>query len=348
MKRKLANHIKKIQGSGEKRGLVDRILVSTYEKYRRWKRSLKGLDDPSYNRLYLKSRHLKRNLKGKQFNFINVDQASIWTMEWIKTFPAQYDLIVGVPRSGMLIASIIALKLGKGLTTPELFKEGKFWHSNQVKDRLAWEDVKHVLVVDDSVDKGRAMSAALDTFRSVGHDAIVTKAALIVHAKNSSMVDLYHKIIAHPRVYEWNILHRKIASYWGHGVLAVDMDGVLCSDCPPGVDQDELRYVKWINSARPYLIPSFEIDFIVSNRLEKYREATENWLRDHNVKYKELHLWNIPDKNDRNGEFAKHKIGKLLRLKPDMYWESNWTQSQEIWANTKIPTLCIDEMTLLS
>ena len=340
--------MKTIQGSGEKHGLVNRVLLATYDKYKHWKRALRGLDDPSYNRLYLKSRNFKRNLKGKQFNFINVEQASIWTMEWIKTFPAQYDLIIGVPRSGMLVATIIALKLGKGLTTPELFKERKFWHSNQVKDRLAWEEIKHVLVVDDSVDTGRSMSAALKSIESSGHNTKVTKAALIVHEKTSSMVDLYHKVLPHPRVFEWNILHRKIASYWGHGALAVDMDGVLCSDCPPGVDQDELRYVEWINSARPYLIPSFEIDSIVTNRLEKYREATENWLREHNVKYKELHMWNIPDKDDRNGEFGKHKIQELLRLKPDMYWESNLTLSQEIWANTKIPTLCIDEMTLLS
>ena len=348
MNKKLANHIKKIQGSDEKRGLVNRMLIAAHDKYKRLKGSLRGHDDPSYNRLYLKSRYLKRNLKGKQFNFINVDQASIWTMEWVKTFPAQYDLIVGVPRSGMLVATIIALKLGKGLTTPELFKEGKFWHSNQVKDRLAWEEVKHVLVVDDSVDTGRSMSTAMDAIRSAGHDTAVTKAALIVHEKTSSMVDLYHKVLPHPRVFEWNILHRKIASYWGHGVLGVDMDGVLCSECPPGVDQDELRYVEWINSARPYLIPAFEIDFIVTSRLEKYREATETWLRDHNVKYKELHMWNIPDKNDRNGEFARHKVVELLRLKPDMYWESNWEQSQEIWENTRIPTLCVDEMTLLN
>ena len=348
MKRKLANHIKKIQESGEKRGWANRILLSTYDRYRRWKRALRGLDGPSYNRLYLNSRHLKRNLKGKKFNFINVDQASIWTMEWVKTFPAQYDLVIGVPRSGMLVATTIALKTGKGLTTPELFKEGKFWHSNQVKDRLAWEDIKHVLLVDDSVDSGRSMSKAMDSIRSSGHGTKVTKAALIVHEKNASMVDLYHKVLAHPRVFEWNILHRKIASYWDHGMLAVDMDGVLCSDCPPGVDQDELQNVKWINSARPYLIPSFEIDSIVTNRLEKYREATENWLREHNVKYKELHMWNIPDKSDRNGGFAKHKIEELLRLKPDMYWESSWAQSQEIWAKTKIPTLCIDDMTLLS
>ena len=346
--KKNANHMKNLQESGKEPSLIDRLFFSVSSKFQHWKRTLRGHDSPAYNRLYLHSRNLKRNLKGKKFNFINVDQASIWTREWIKTFPARYDLIIGVPRSGMLVATIIALKTGKGLTTPELFKEGKFWHSNQVEDRLAWENVKHVLLVDDSVDTGGSMSKAMDAIRSSGHDTRVTKAALIVHEDATSKVDLYHKILGHPRVFEWNILHRKIASYWGHGVLAVDIDGVLCSECLPGIEQEDSRYVEWINSARPYLIPSFEIDSIITNRPEKFRQATENWLRDHNVKYKELHMWNSPDKSDRNGQLSRHKIEELLRLKPDMYWESNWDQAQEIWTATKIPTLCTDNMTLLS
>lgn len=348
MKRKLANHVKQVKATDKKRSVVDRALILTYDKYRTWKRKLKGHDSPSYNRLYLKSRHLKRNLDGRQFSFVSIDQASLWTNEWVKTFPEQYDLIVGIPRSGMMVATIIALKTGRALTTPELFSKGEFWYSSHVKDKLAWDEVKNVLLVDDSVDTGKSMSSAVDVIESAGHSARVTKAALIVHKKSLSNVGLYHKVVSNPRAFEWNILHRKLASYWGHGMLAVDMDGVLCSDCPPGVDDDEERYVKWINSANPYLIPVFEIDFIVTNRLEKYRDVTERWLRDHNVKYRELHMWNIGDKSDRKGEFAQHKIEKLLQLKPDMYWESNWSQSRAIWAETKIPTLCIDEMTLLS
>ena len=162
------------------------------------------------------------------------------------------------------------------------------------------------------------------------------------------MVDLYHKVIAPPRVYEWNILHRKIASYWGHGILAVDMDGVLCANCPQGADDDEELYLEWIRTARPYLIPAFEVDVIVTCRLEKYRQQTEQWLKEHKVKYKKLCMWNIPRKSERQGNFARFKINELLQLKPDMFWESAWAQSEKIWEETKIPTLCIDEMTLLS
>ena len=347
MKSKVVNYVRTIQQNGNGRNLFEQSLLSAYEMYRSVKKKIKGVDDPTYSRMYLKSRNFKRNLEGKKFRFVTIDQDSIWSMELIKTFPRQYDLVVGVPRSGMLIASIIALKLGKGLTTPELLREGKFWHSSFVNEKSSLDEVKHVLLVDDAVDTGRAMSGAMDLIRPVSKHIAVTKASLIVREESRPMVDLYHKVIAPPRVYEWNILHRKIASYWGHGILAVDMDGVLCADCPQWIDQDEELYLDWIKTAKPYLIPAFEIDAIVTSRLEKYRQETERWLEEHDVKYKKLFMWKIGDKSERNGKFARHKIDELLQLKPDMYWESTWDQSQKIWAETKIPTLCIDEMTLL-
>jgi len=347
MKSKVINYVRKIQGSRDRRSIIDRWILSTYNTYRGLKTKLRRVNTTSYSRAYLQSRNLKRNLKGKKFKFVTIDQASIWTMEWIKTFPCQYDLIVGIPRSGMFIASIIALKLGKGLTTPELFREGRFWHSSFMNEKLSFDQVKNVLLVDDAVDTGRAMSSAMEVIEPMSKGISITKASMIVREDSKPIVDLYHKVIAPPRVFEWNILHRKIASYWGHGILAVDMDGILCANCPRGVDNDELLYLEWLNSARPYLIPSFEIDAIVSNRLEKYRPDTEHWLKMHNVKYKKLYMWDIPDKSERKEGFARHKIEQLLQLKPDMYWESEWAQSQMIWSQTKIPTLCIDEMTLL-
>jgi len=348
MRKKIIDHIRKIQAKAEGRSVWDRMLLSGYYSYRAFKVRLRQVDDPRYNRVYLKTRRLKRNLTGKKFNFVSVDLASYWTLEWIKTFPERYDLVVGVPRSGMFIASLIALKLGKGLTTPELLVEGKYWHSNFVKDRAPITSDTHVLLVDDAMDTGRAMTRAMQQIRSVNSDIKVSRACLIVREEAIPDVDLYFKVIPAPRVYEWNILHRKIASYWGHGRLAVDMDGVLCANCPPGVDQDEKLYLEWITAANPYLIPAFEIDAIVTSRLEKYREATEDWLRKHNVLYKKLYMWDVASKDERKGKFAKYKIDELLRIKPDMFWESSAEQSEAIWKKTGIPTLCIDTMNLLA
>jgi orotate phosphoribosyltransferase len=348
MKIAIGNRIRKIQSSAEERSLWGKLLLGAYYPYRRAKEKFESSGSSQVDKLYLRTRNLKRNLNGKDIKFVSIDQASIWTQEWIKTLPRRYDLIIGVPRSGMFIASLVALKLGKGLTTPELLQEGKYWHSSQVKEKLALDGTNHALLLDDAMDSGQSMARAVDAIRASNSEIEISRASLIVRNKTKDLVDLYHKVIAPPRAYEWNILHRKIASHFGDGRLAVDLDGVLCANCPVAIDADELAYLEWLPNARPYLIPAFEIDDIVTCRLEKYRQETEEWLRKHDVRYKKLHMWDLPEKSDRRGQFARHKIDTLLPIKPDMFWESNWGQSQSIWNEIRVPTLCIDNMILLS
>lgn len=348
MKKINTNRIRKTQGRAEGRSLWERSLAGLHDRHQSFRNWFKSSDNRQISEVYLKTRNLKRNLKGNKLKFVTVDHATIWTQEWVKTFPRQYDLIVGVPRSGIFVASIVALKLGKGLTTPDHLQQGKYWHSKRIKEKLALDKTNHALVVDDALDSGRAMNRAVDTIRAFNNEIEISRASLIVREESKGMVDLYHKVIEPPRTYEWNILHRKIASHFGHGRLAVDLDGVLCENRPVGMADDEIAYVDWLSNARPYLIPAFEIDDIVTCRPEKYRQQTEAWLKKHSVRYKELHMLDVPSGSERRRRYARHKIDKLLIIKPDMFWESNWDQSQSIWNEVRIPTLCIDNMTLLS
>ena len=347
MKKKIVNMARKADWQ-EDASTLERLLARAYRGYRDWRYALRNNDNPSYSRFYLRSRRMQRNLAGRKINFVTIDQASLWTAEWLQTFPRQYDLIVGVPRSGMLVATIIALKLGKGLTTPDLLKRGEYWHSSRAGEKLKIDELKHVLLVDDSVHAGRAMPKAMEEMKSIGGSFDITPAALIVREETKHHVDLYHKVIEAPRSFEWNILHRKIGSRNEQQILAVDLDGVLCANPPEGADADESWYLEWMERASPYLIPGFEIDAIVTCRLEKYRSLTEEWLERHQVRYRELHMWDVPDKAARGDGFARHKIERLLSIKPDMFWESNWGQAQRIFEETKIPTLCVDEMILLN
>ena len=248
-------------------------------------------------------------------------------------------MVVGIPRSGLLVASLIALKLGKPLTTPELITKNKYWIRKHVRRKTK---MQNILLVDDSITGGKTMKESLKLLRPYNKKLNITKAALIATEKSRGLVDLYYKIIPHPRIFEWNLLHAK------KGKLATDLDGVICENCPPGVDSNEELYINWIKTAKPYLIPAFEIDAIISCRLEKYRKETEDWLAKHNVRYKKLILWNIPSKQERKGRNAKYKIEALLKIKPDLFWESSFYEAKQIWKATKIPTLCVAKMTIFS
>lgn len=348
MRKAFINRIRRIQATAEDRSLFDRVLLGSYQAYLGLREKFQSSDNDQVSKLYLRSRNLRRNLNGKHLKFVNVDEASIWTLEWIQSFPHRYDLIVGVPRSGMFIASLIALKLGRPLTTPDLFQQGKFWQSQEIKQKPDMDKSNRILLVDDSIDSGRSMERAVDAIRTVNSEVEISRACLIVTEATKSSVELYHKVITPPRTFEWNILHRKVASHLPRGCLAVDLDGVLCANAPSGTDVDEKAYLEWLANAMPYLIPTFEIDAIITCRLEKYRVQTEEWLEKHGVRYRELLMWDLPSKDERRGRFARHKINELLRIKPDMFWESTWEQSQSIWKETHIPTLCVDRMELLS
>ena len=316
--------------------------------YSNLKNAVQRSENRNINRVYIRARRLRNLLRGVKFRFVTAEDAVIWTSEWLKSFPIQYDIIVGIPRSGMLIASVIALKLGKPLTTPDLFAENEFWLSTKVDQRPDVDKRLNVLLVDDSINSGKSMQQSLDIMRRAEFDFNVTKAALIVSDEADPLVDMYYTFLKHPRIFEWNILHRKTASYFEQETIAMDMDGVLCEDCPKHIDADENLYRHWIRTAKPYLIPTFEIDAIVSCRLERYRADTEKWLRDNNVHYNKLILWDLPSKKQRKGLFAKHKIDAVLRINPALFWESHFGQAEQIWKHTKTPVLCIDKWILFN
>jgi len=338
MREKVTNYITTFSQKKEK-NYIEKQLMIPYTLYKKMQKHCLKSNNKTVSRLYLRSKYIEKKVTKDELSFVTVDELVIWTTEWLKSFEENYDIIIGVPRSGLLVANMIALKLGKPLTTPDLLIKDCYWKSELIPQKNKY---KKVLLVDDSITTGKAMEKSLRILSQSQKCIHITKAALIATNESKSLVDLYYKIIPHPRLFEWNLLHAS------KGILASDMDGVICENCPPGVDSNEELYIEWIKNAKQYLIPTFEIDIIVSNRLEKYRADTEEWLAKHGVLYKKLVLWSINSKQERKGRYAQNKIDTILKYKPEIIWESSINEAKQIYEATKIPTLCIDEMILFS
>ena len=319
--------------SKESKSFMESFVSSSLLAYRSLRQRLAASRHPLAARLYLRAEDLRRSAAGWRHTFVTMDELLGWTSDWASELPGSYDLVIGIPRSGLLVANIIAIKMGKPLSTPELFLRGECWMGGNIKPPA---NFGKILLVDDSVSSGESMRKAAAAIRSRAPGAQLTRAALIVGENSAESADLSFKTIAAPRLFEWNMLHTK------RGVLVCDLDGVICENCPPGCDADEAAYTAWIKAARPYLIPAFKVDYILSARLERYRPETEAWLAAHGVDYGELLLWDVKEKKDRNGFYSKYKIAALVKIKPDMVWESNSGQARDIWDATRIPTLCTD------
>ncbi|MFO7705553.1 MAG: phosphoribosyltransferase, partial [Halopseudomonas sp.] len=109
-------------------------------------------------------------------NFRSVNDLACLTSKYTSNYaskvPRDVDLIVGIPRSGMLVASIIALKLNLPLTdlysfirNDELARGNtrSYKHHALVKP----QDAQKILLVDDSNASGNSMREAQARIREV-------------------------------------------------------------------------------------------------------------------------------------------------------------------------------------
>lgn len=327
-------------GSGKApNNLFERLLSRLLALYKRLRSVFRSSDNVLASKIYLRCRSIERTLTGRRLRFVSFHRMVTWTNDWIRCLPDRYDLIVGIPRSGLLVANIIASKLGKPLTTPEDLRQGRMWMTGRSVQPYVESD--KILLVEDRVTKGRELYRTLDILQQHG-DFKITTASLMVADEAKSLVDVYYTVVPDPVLFEWNLVHAK------KGALATDLEGVLCHGPPKGLDSDEAAYVKWMRNAMPYLVPLYEIDAIVSSRPERYRFETESWLAKHRVSYKQLILRDIPSMHDGRGKIASYKAEALLSVKPDLYWEGHVKDAKEVYETTGIPTLCVDRMVLLS
>jgi len=257
--------------------------------------------------------------------------------------PRDVDIIVGIPRSGMLVGSLIALYLNKPLTDIDSFINKKMYSMGYTKNTNNCIDdfskVKKVLIVDDSTSSGKSILEAKKKLKDIKIELIfyvsyATKAT-------SNMVDIYNKLIECPRIFEWNFMH--------HASLinaCVDIDGVLCIDPTNKENDDGVKYRNFILNAKPKYIPTRKIGYIVTSRLEKYRKETEEWLKKNNIKYNKLIMLNLKTAKERQqlGNHARFKANVFLSLNDaDYFIESDINQAKEIASITGKEVFCIDD-----
>ena len=253
------------------------------------------------------------------------------------------DCVVGVPRSGMLPATLIALYLGKPLIPIEQLSKGV---SIGFSERLpALHFINRVLVVDDSCDSGNAMRKVKNYMSELGLNKfsfIYCAVYATQQAIDGKEIQFYFEKVDQPRVFEWNILDHNILQN-----SCVDMDGVLCADPMPYENDDGEMYSVFLENAQPKFIPHYTIGAIVTCRLEKYRPQTEEWLRKHNVKYQHLYMMNYPNAvaRQQQGRYAEFKAEIYAKSHAVLFVESDIHQAQRVWTITTKPVYCVSSNT---
>jgi len=265
---------------------------------------------------------------------------------WAQELPP-FDYIVGVPRSGTLVASMLGVHTHRPVVSLEAYIHGgRSWWDGIVRSRVQAPapdgENTRVLVVDDSASTGGSISRARALIDDAGLRRI-HEYGVVYYAPEADR-DAFqhsHREVTFPRLFEWNWLHHSAMQK-----ACFDIDGVLCNDTAPGVDDDGSTYREFIANAVPKFIPRCRVQALVSCRLEKYRGLTEAWLERHGVRYQQLIMMQYGTKAERvrAGNHGGFKAEVARELRPNLFVESSRKQAVEI--SKAVPALCTDEMRL--
>ena len=270
-------------------------------------------------------------------HYRNVTDLNNIILRKLSILPRDFDLIIGIPRSGMLPANLLALYLNLPYTDIHSFVNGHIYQAGERSRFFHLKDMKKILVVDDSVASGTAMDRSRQTLRDAEKKFEVKYCAVYMVPGKEKSVDYYFEMVPLPRFFQWNILN--------HSALekaCFDIDGVLSVDPDEEDNDDGERYVRFLLNAAPLFIPGSRIGTIVTSRLEKYRKETEEWLRNNNIRYNELVMLDMPDMKARQkaGNHAEHKAKTYMSKPYVLFIESDVRQAAEINRISGKPVLC--------
>ena len=262
--------------------------------------------------------------------------------------PRDVDLIVGVPRSGLLAANLFALYLNLPLADVDGFLEGRTLASGRratARDPASPQTYRSALVVDDSVSSGKQLRRIKDRIAAALPQASVRYLAMYATSAGASLVDFTGEIVEKPRCFEWNVLHHDQLE-----TFCVDIDGVLCLDPTKEQNDDGEQYARFLHDAIPYFLPTKKVGWLVTCRLERYRQHTEQWLQRHGVEYGELVMMRYPDGQARKlaSAHAEYKAEAYQRTGAALFIESSARQAARIAELTGKPVLCLETGTLVS
>ena len=250
--------------------------------------------------------------------------------------PKDVEIIVGVPRSGLLAGSLLALHLNLPLTDLEGLIHGRMLAGGaRLKGRqleTLLDTSRTVLVVDDSVATGAQLKVVRERLGAAKLPHTLLYAAVYVKPGFENVVDFAGEAVPVPRVFEWNFMH--------HGQLSVAcmaLEGVLYREPQRELYQDDAQVLH----AEPLHLPSKPVGWLVSHRPEAYRASTEAWLAKYGIKYEKLIMMPAEGGLAADGD-AHFKADVYRKTGARMFIENSVDHATSIADLSGRPVLCMD------
>jgi uncharacterized HAD superfamily protein len=201
------------------------------------------------------------------------------------------------------------------------------------------ETARRILLVDDSIWTGTSMANALAHVSAAPEVGSIMTCAVFSTCSNHSGCDLIFEVLEPPRLFEWNLFHRKAT-----GKMGFDIDGVLCRDPNSYENDDGPRYQQFIKTSAPLITPTYPIGGVASNRLSKYEAETKQWLADCGIDCSDafFHTASNAEARRSSGDYVSIKSAAYSSKDWILFIESDKKQAIEICNRTSKPVYCYE------
>ncbi len=279
-------------------------------------------------------------------NYVTHAQLLYDVMELERRLPRDISAVIGIPRSGMLPASIIAthrnIPLGSFVDckTANLNYGGRLLSADR-----GWASAEEPgarwLVIDDSIYRGSSMKS-VKQYLAEDHPGRSVSYAAVYGSPDTPAgmeADFIGRIVPGPRYFAWNLFHHADLDK-----VMFDMDGVLCYDPTCHDDWRGGEYEAWLPNAIPFNLPSVPIHSICTNRLRIWRSETTAWLERHGIRFGALHMSPFDSPAERTAK-SYHGLfkGETYRDSDcNLFIESDDAQAQAIAYLSGKPVIALD------
>lgn len=259
--------------------------------------------------------------------------------------------IIGIPRSGMMLASAMATLLHVPLYSIEkngmrLLSGWSEWGGGRMRyyeKSLRSGEEETFLVVDDWVWTGRETRRAKTILNKYHPEKRFIFSTVYIAEDRTDSVDFYSKEVSRKNFpyCEWHFM----SSFFIKDTI-LDIDGLLCEDAPMNILKDTNRYVDFITKVSPsaYIPRRLPCHCILTGRSEKYRAITEQWLNEHGILYNDLQMY--PETGRKVitlSELCRYKSNFFSSSKAHLLVESHCGLARCINKTTGKRTVCLPE-----
>ncbi|MDX9746899.1 MAG: phosphoribosyltransferase [Paludibacter sp.] len=140
------------------------------------------------------------------FNYRNVNDLNNLILRKLSLFSRDFDLIVGLPESGLIPANLLALYLNRPFTDLHSFLNGHIYKAGERGSFFANVQYKRVLVIDDVMRHGVTMAKARERLSDMNDRFEFSYCVVYMLDGNQEKVDLFLETIEEPAFMQWHLI----------------------------------------------------------------------------------------------------------------------------------------------